>query len=87
MLSACETSISSDRSVLGLAGTALRKGVDKTLGTFWQVEDEKQAEIITDFYSYLQEVEAAEALQKAQIKQIEKRANPSGWAALNLIVN
>ena len=87
ILSACETNVSSDRSVLGLAGTTLRQGVDKTLGTFWRVEDEKQAEIITDFYSYLQDFDAVEALQKAQIKQIEEQANPTNWAALNLIVN
>ena len=88
VLSACETSISSDRSALGLAGVALRSGVESVLGSFWQVEDYKQVELIKAFYSNLQvtNFDQAKALQQVQIKQIEQEAHPARWAALNLIL-
>ena len=87
VMSACETALSSDRSVLGLAGVALRSGVDTVLGSFWPVQDDSQLELIKAFYSNIEEsnLDKAEALQKIQIEQIEQKAHPSSWAALNLI--
>ena len=87
VLSGCETAISSDRSALGLAGVALRGRVDSVLGSFWQVQDVDQMELMNAFYSNLQATnfDKAEALQQVQIKQIEQEAHPSNWAALNLI--
>ncbi|MDJ0533183.1 MAG: CHAT domain-containing protein [Xenococcaceae cyanobacterium MO_207.B15] len=87
VFSACETSLSSDRSVLGLAGVALRSGVDSVLGSFWAVEDNQQQPIIKDFYSkvYQQNFDKAKALQEIQIRQIKGFNHPSVWAALNLI--
>ncbi len=87
VLSACETAISSERSALGLAGVALRSGINSVLGSFWQVFDDEQAELIRDFYSYTQNqnLGLAQALQQIQIHQISLEAHPSKWAALNLI--
>lgn len=87
VLSACETSLSSDRSVLGLAGVALRSGVESVLGSFWLVRDEEQVELMQAFYFNLKEqnLDKAQALQQLQVAQIELNQHPSSWAALNLI--
>ena len=89
VLSACETAISSDRSALGLAGVALRGGVSSVLGNFWQVKDDEQVELMNAFYSNLLRTnfDKAQALQRVQIAQIEQKAPPAKWAALNLIEN
>ena len=89
VFSACETAISSERSALGLAGVALRSGVSSVLGSFWQVQDDKQLELMKAFYSNLQapNLGLAQALQQVQIEQIQQREHPSEWAALNLIEN
>lgn len=90
VLSACETAIGSDRSVLGLAGVALRSGVTFVLGNFWQVFDYEQPELIEAFYSRLKEqplaenLELATVLRAVQIEQIEQLEPPSKWAALSL---
>ena len=87
VLSGCETAISSDRSALGLAGVALRSGVNYVLGSFWQVKDDEQLELMNAFYSNLQatNLDKAKALQQIQIEQIEQEAPPSKWAVFNLI--
>lgn len=89
VLSACETAISSDRSALGLAGVALRGGVSSVLGNFWQVKDDEQVELMNAFYSNLlvTNFDQAQAVQRVQIAQIEQKAPPAKWAALNLIEN
>ena len=87
VLSACETSLGSDRSSLGLAGVALRSGVNSVLGSFWLVRDDEQVELMKSFYSGMREQNLALAisLQRVQQQQIEINAHPSKWAALNLI--
>ena len=87
VLSACETALGSDRSVLGLAGVALRSGVRAVLGSFWAVQDHEQGELIKGFYVnlYQKNLDKAQALQQIQIRQIERNTHPSMWAALNLI--
>lgn len=87
VLSACETALSSKLSVLGIAGVATKSGVENTIGSLWQVQDENQTEIIERFYTNLNQdlSNVAEALQKTQIEQIHKFAHPQKWAALNLI--
>ena len=89
VLSACETAISSDRSALGLAGVALRGGVSSVLGNFWQVKDDEQVELMNAFYSNLlaTNLAKAQAVQRVQIEQIEQKAPPAKWAALNLSEN
>ena len=91
VLSACETARESEQSLLGLAGIAARSGVESTLGTLWQVDDEEQSQIIQAFYSYWQQpnynYNKATALQQVQIEQIEIFALPQTWAGLTLIEN
>lgn len=87
VLSACETALSSERSILGLGGVAARSGVRSTIGTLWPVLDDEQNEMITAFYRYWQnsQYNKATALQKLQIEQIKIYAHPKKWAALTLI--
>ncbi|MDJ0590005.1 MAG: CHAT domain-containing protein, partial [Pleurocapsa sp. MO_226.B13] len=87
VLSACETAVGSELSLLGLAGIAARSGVKTIVGSLWQVGDENQSEMIDSFYFYLTEkkLDKASALQKAQIEQINLLAHPQKWASLSLI--
>lgn len=88
VLSACATAVGNDRSILGLAGVALRSGVRSTLGTLWYVDDREIAEFMIDFYKFLGEPGSNPvlALQKAQIEQIKKPgSHPALWSALTLI--
>lgn len=89
VLSACETAISSDRSALGLAGIALRGDVSSVLGNFWQVKDDEQVELMNAFYSNLlaTNFDRVQSVQRVQIEQIEQKAPPAKWAALQLIKN
>jgi len=92
VLSACETAVSSESAILGLAGIAARSGVKTTLGSLWPVIDDEQQKIIKSFYSYWQspKYNKATALQKMQTEQILGSANhppahPQKWASLSLI--
>ncbi len=89
VLSACETSFGSDLSILGLAGVALRSGVNSVLGSYWAIQDAQQPDLIKQFYSNINQnnLDKAQALQEIQITQIKQKANPSKWASFNLIEN
>ena len=87
-LSACQTAAGNDRSVLGLAGVAVRSGVRSALGTLWFINDAATVELITDFYQYLKQpgTTKAEALRQAQLNQIAQPGNhPSVWSSFILI--
>ena len=87
VLSACETALGNDLSLLGLGGLATRRGIDTTLGSLWFVQDEEQAAVIQEFYRRIEEDNQplAVALQQIQKKLIEQFAHPSIWASLILI--
>jgi CHAT domain-containing protein len=89
VLSACETSLSSKLSVLGLAGVAAKSGVGNVIGSLWQIQDENQTKVVEQFYANLNQdlSNTAIALQKVQVEQIHQFAHPQEWAALNLIGN
>ena len=91
VLSACETALGDDLSVLGLSGLVLRSGVGSVLGTLWFAQDIEQADLMRDFYAYLGsalEKDYAVALNKVQRKYIaEKKLEPRIWAAVSLIEN
>ncbi len=85
-LSACETSAGNNRAVLGLAGVAVRAGVQSVLGTLWSVSDDVTLTVIADFYqNWRSGMSKAEALQAAQIKQIHHLAHPRSWSPFVLI--
>lgn len=81
-LSACNTAAGNDRAILGLAGLALRSGVKNVVASLWSVDDKATADLVTDFYGYLKEgMNEAQALQKAQIRQLATVGNVSRWTA------
>lgn len=91
ILSACQTASGDQRSVLGLAGIAVRTGARSTLGTIWSVKDESTAKFILEFYRrYAQPgVSKAEALRQAQLSFVHspQYQHPVYWAAFVLIGN
>lgn len=80
-LSACQTAAGNDRSTLGIAGVALRSGVQTTFASLWFVNDADTLPLIENFYKLLQQpgITKAEALRQAQMKLI---ANPNGHPAI-----
>lgn len=90
VLSACQTAASNNRATLGLAGVALRSGVQNVLATLWAVDDADVVPLIKDFYQewQLSGLEKAQALQKAQIKAITQNdLHPASWSAFILVGN
>ncbi|MDY6993791.1 MAG: CHAT domain-containing protein, partial [Pseudomonadota bacterium] len=91
-LSACETALGNDRAALGLAGIALKAGVQTALASLWQVDDAATPAVIIEFYRQLhrQHQSKAKALQQAQKKiltekQFMRYRHPYYWAAFLLI--
>ncbi len=87
VLSACETAVGSEESLLGLAGIAARSGVKSVLGSLWQVDDESQLELIEAFYQEKasDNTKSSTALAKAQRDEIARLSHPREWAATILI--
>lgn len=70
-LTACETAVGDERATLGLAGTAVRAGVESTLASLWSIPDESTKVFVDLFYSFLQQgMSKAEALRTAQLELI-----------------
>ncbi len=89
-LSACQTATGNKRATLGLAGVAIRSGVEKVLGSLWFVNDSAENELIADFYNslFIQKMSSYEALQQAQVKMLnEPTSHPALWSSLILIAN
>lgn len=90
VLSACETSVGDNRSVLGLAGVLVRSGTRTAIGSLWSINDATTEMFMTDFYQNLanHDISKAAALRQAQLNQI---ANPLGhpatWSAFIMIGN
>ncbi|KPA13554.1 protein containing Filamentous hemagglutinin [Candidatus Magnetomorum sp. HK-1] len=90
VLSACQTAIGDDRSILGLAGTALKAGVKSSIATLWFVSDHASSMVISDFYLQLKNnpgISKAQALKNAQCTCIQQFSlkHPFYWAPFLLI--
>ncbi|MGD1717190.1 CHAT domain-containing protein [Dapis sp. BLCC M172] len=73
VLSACRTAVGDQNAELGFAGLAIATGVKSALGSFWLVNDEATLGLMTEFYSYLGNVNIkAEALRKAQVAMLRE---------------
>ena len=85
VLSACETTSGDNRSILGLAGVALRNDVKNVLATLWSINDFSSVKLIEEFYYQLKNpvINKADALRQAQLKMIKK--HPSTWGAFILV--
>lgn len=89
-LSACQTAVGDSRATLGIAGVALRVGVQSTLATLWFVNDADTVPLIQDFYTQMQEpgFTKAEALRQAQLKIIaDPNGHPAIWSPFVLVGN
>ncbi|MDJ0580017.1 CHAT domain-containing protein [Crocosphaera sp.] len=91
VLSACETATGGERSVLGLAGVAVKAGVRSTLATLWPVLDNTTADFMASFYEKLQQpnMTKIKAVQLTQQEMLQDPSNqrPNIWSAYTLVGN
>lgn len=75
MLSACKTAQGDERAILGLAGMAVRSGARSTIASLWSVSDRSTAQLMTEFYRYLNQphINKAQALRKAQLSLLQNK--------------
>ncbi|MEL6942718.1 MAG: CHAT domain-containing protein, partial [Bacteroidota bacterium] len=89
VLSACETGVGDYRrgeGMLSLARAFMYAGCPSLMTSLWQVNDEKTADLMQDFYDQLlQKKPKDQALQQAQINYLKtasmEAAHPFYWAA------
>ncbi len=90
-LSACETAAGDESAALGLAGVAIKAGAKSALATLWYINDQASAQLVTEFYSQLQQAGSskAAALQRAQWKLLEDPIfeHPAYWSPFLLLNN
>ena len=88
-LTACQTAVGDERAALGLAGVAIQAGASSALASLWSISDEITPIVVKDFYLGLQKenLNKAQALQKAQLALIEKGISPAFWSPFILIGN
>lgn len=87
-LSACQTAAGDNRATLGLAGLAVRTGVENVLASLWFINDRETVFLIENFYSQLLQpkITKAEALRKAQLMLIANpKSHPSIWSSFILV--
>ncbi len=88
-LSACQTALGDARSALGLAGVAVKAGVQTAVATLWSVDDVATAKAVAAFYEGLRKAGTSkiEALQRAQAQLMgdETFAHPAYWSPFLLI--
>jgi len=89
-LSACQTATGDSRAILGLAGVALRSGVQSILASLWFINDADTVTLMKDFYTQLHQsgLTKAEALRQAQLKIIaDPNGHPAIWSPFVLVGN
>ncbi|MDZ7957669.1 MAG: CHAT domain-containing protein [Aulosira sp. DedQUE10] len=89
VLSACSTGqgrISGD-GVIGLSRSFISAGTESVLVSLWSVPDVATAELMTEFYSQLQQSNhKAQSLRNAMLKLVKQYPDtPKNWAAFTLI--
>ena len=87
-LSACETAREAKDSdgieLSGLAFVLERAGAKSVIASLWNADDNISAEIMTKFYSNLQQgMDKSEAMRQAKLTQIEKL--PFSWSPFIII--
>ncbi|OQW91790.1 MAG: hypothetical protein BWK78_03540, partial [Thiotrichaceae bacterium IS1] len=94
-LSACQSARGDEKAALGMAGVAIKVGVNSVVGTLWIVQNQTTRELMQYFYENLGETKfktKAKALQEAQKKLLNENKgkmwdHPYYWAPLLLIGN
>ncbi|MGI0494189.1 CHAT domain-containing protein [Alkalinema pantanalense CENA528] len=89
VLSACETAAGDDRSVLGLAGLAVKSGARSTVASLWPVKDKVASRLMKIFYQKLKQpqITKAQALRQAQLELIQKTdfKHPFFWSSFVIV--
>lgn len=93
VLSACNTGTGTlyhGEGLMSLARGFILAGASSVIKTFWDVNDDASAKIITDFYYFLSRgKEKDEALRRAKLKFLKSSpptyANPYYWAAYEVM--
>ncbi|MEK7340788.1 MAG: CHAT domain-containing protein, partial [Candidatus Binatota bacterium] len=89
-LSACETGlgkISNGDDVVGLTRGFLYAGSRSIIASLWKVDDLSTSQLMTQFYSTLQQSNKREALRQAQLEIQKTYPHPFFWAAFQLTGN
>ncbi|MEL7353863.1 MAG: CHAT domain-containing protein [Cyanobacteria bacterium J06560_5] len=91
VLSACKTATGDSRSVLGIAGMAIRSEVRSALAGLWPLNDQATATFMTHFYEALAQPETtkADALRQAQLALLAEEPfnSPYYWSPFVLVGN
>lgn len=99
VLSACETAAGNDKTILGMAGTAIQVGARGVIASLWNINDQSTADLMKEFYQQLKQssqknavVNKAEALRQAQLSLLtgqygEKYQNIYFWSPFILVGN
>lgn len=89
VLSACETAQGDNRAVLGLTGIAVRLGSRSALSSLWTAQDDRNTELMTQFYTELltSGITKAKALQMVQLSLLKQGYSPYIWANYILVGN
>jgi CHAT domain-containing protein len=87
VLSSCKSSKGDNRSVLGLAGLAVRAGSKSVLAAAWKVDDAPTTEFMTQFYKGLSipGTTKAKAVLLAQKSMRDEGRAPQEWGAYTLV--
>jgi len=86
-LSACETGlgkVAGGDDVVGLTRGFLYAGAPSIVASLWKVDDRATSDLMTRFYSALQDRDKGEALRQAQLETKKRYAHPFYWAAFQL---
>ncbi|KPA17079.1 hypothetical protein MHK_002682 [Candidatus Magnetomorum sp. HK-1] len=90
-LSACQTALGNERAAMGLAGVAVKAGVDSVLATLWYVDDEATSLSLRELYKHLSKTKLsiAQSLQSVQKKLIStsKYRHPVYYSPFLMIGN
>ena len=90
VLSACDTGLGeiTGDGVAGLSRSLIAAGADSTVVSLWAVPDTATADLMTVFYTNLQQGHSkAHALRQAMLKTKENYPHPLAWAAFVLVGN
>ncbi|NER78784.1 MAG: CHAT domain-containing protein [Leptolyngbya sp. SIO1D8] len=90
VLSACDTGLGevTGDGVVGLSRSLIAAGADSTVVSLWAVPDAATADLMTAFYTELQQGQnKAQALRQAMLQTMETYPNPLAWAAFVLVGN
>ncbi len=91
VLSACETATGDNRSVLGIAGMAIRSNTRSVIAGLWSLNDEASAVFMTRFYQELVKpgTTKSQAFRQAQLSLIQDNRfrAPFYWSPYVLVGN